>query len=324
MKNARRVAAFATALALTIARPFSQAQQKPSFDVISIKPSAPLGNGPVSIGGGAQGDRLTLSNATLRMLLQRAFAGAGNTPLAGPLQIVGGPGWIDSDRYDVQAKADCSGGTIPRDRLQLMMQALLEDRFKLKAHLETRELPIYELVVGKDGPKIKRSADQTPAAPLFAQPGPCEPASSTAQPPLPGGRGLPVGPGNAPPRGSAYMSIGTGGMTVRATATRLAFVVGMFQQQLGRMVVDKTGLDGLYDFELTFSPEGLDSPFGRGFPLPPPGAGGPAGSAAAPATASDPVPSLFSAIQELGLKLESAKGPVAVLVIDSVERPTEN
>ena len=122
------------------------------------------------------------------------------------------------------------------------------------------------------------------------------------------------------------MSIGGNTMTVRATATRLAVVVGMFQQQLGRRVVDKTGLDGLYDFEITFSPEGLDSPFGRGFPLPPPGAAGPAGGAAsaAPTTASDPVPSLFTAIQELGLKLESTKGPVEVLVIDSVERPTEN
>ena len=89
-------------------------------------------------------------------------------------------------------------------------------------------------------------------------------------------------------------------------------------------MLDKTGLDGLYDFEMTFSPEGLDSPFGRGFPLPPPGAGAPPGPATAAPTASDPVPSLFTAIQELGLKLESTKGPVEVLVIDSVEKPTEN
>ena len=122
------------------------------------------------------------------------------------------------------------------------------------------------------------------------------------------------------------MTMGAGVMTIRATATPLAFIVGMLQPQLGRRVVDKTGLDGLYDFELTFSPEGLESPFGRGFPLPPPGAGAPAGGAAASsaATASDPVPSLFTAIQELGLKLESTKGPVEVLVIDSVEKPTEN
>jgi uncharacterized protein (TIGR03435 family) len=120
------------------------------------------------------------------------------------------------------------------------------------------------------------------------------------------------------------MMISMNGMTVRATATRLAVVVGMLQQQLGRKVVDKTGLDALYDFEMTFSPEGLDSPFGRGFPLPPPGAAGAAGAGASQATASEPVPSLFTAIQELGLKLESTKGPVEVLVVDSVEKPTEN
>ena len=119
------------------------------------------------------------------------------------------------------------------------------------------------------------------------------------------------------------MSLGPS-MTVRAIGTQLQVVIGMLQMQLGRKVLDKTGLDGLYDFELTFSPEGLDSPFGRGFPLPPPGAAGPAGGGPPQPTAAEPVPSLFTAIQEIGLKLESAKGPVEVLVIDSVEKPTEN
>ena len=122
------------------------------------------------------------------------------------------------------------------------------------------------------------------------------------------------------------MMMGPSGMTVRAAAAPFAVVVRMLQQQLGRTIVDKTGLDGLFDFELTFSQEGLQSPFGRGFPLPQqlPPVGGPAGSPFAPPTAPDPVPSLFTAIQELGLKLESGKGPVEVLVVDSVEKPTEN
>jgi uncharacterized protein (TIGR03435 family) len=118
------------------------------------------------------------------------------------------------------------------------------------------------------------------------------------------------------------MGMGTGGMTLRATATPLPNLVGMLRQQLGRTIVDKTGLEGLFDFEMTFTAEGLESPFGRGFPMPqqlPP-----VGAAPAPATAPDPAPSLFAAIQELGLKLESAKGPVDVLVIDSAEKPTEN
>ena len=234
-----------------------------------------------------------MSNATLRMLLQRAYQGAGGPPAGGPLQIVGGPGWLDSDRYAVQAKADCSGGTIPRAQLQLMIQSLLEERFRLEARLETRELPVYELVVGKDGSKLKRSADQKPAdVPLLAAPAPCQPAAA----PGARGTGLPFAPGSAPPRGSAFMMMNTSGITVRATATRLAVVVGMLQQQLGRRVVDKTGLDGLYDFEMTFSAEGLDSPFGRGFPLPPPGAAGAAGGSPAQPAAAEPLPSLFTAI----------------------------
>ena len=119
------------------------------------------------------------------------------------------------------------------------------------------------------------------------------------------------------------MMMGPAGMTMRATATPFRALVGLLQQQLGRTIVDKTGLEGLYDFELTFSQEGLQSPFGRGFPLAQqlPPVGGPGGPAS---TASDPVASLFTAIQELGLKLESGKGPVEVFVIDSVEKPTEN
>jgi len=320
MKNTRRVPAVVVTFALAMARLFSQTPpQKPSFDVISIKPSPPIGTGPFRIGGGAQGDRFTMNSATLRTLLQMAYRRADNAALLGLMEIIGGPAWMDSERYDVQAKADCSLGKMPRERLQLMVQSLLEDRFQLKAHLETRELPIYNLAAAKDGPKIKRSADQTAPAIAAALPGPCEPPSTVPPPQLPA-------PGSPPPRGALMMSMGPGGMTLRATATRVATMVGLLQQQLGRTIVDKTGLDGLFDFELTFSAEGLGSPFGRGFPLPQqlPPVGGPTGPASAPATSPDPAPSLFAALQELGLKLESAKGPVEVLVVDSVEKPTEN
>jgi uncharacterized protein (TIGR03435 family) len=325
MKRTGLAAAVAATFAVTVAPLSSQTTgKKPSFEVTSVKPSAPLGNGPIRIGGGTQGDRFTMNNATLRMLLQTAYQGADNTPLSGQMQIFGGPSWMESDRYDVQAKADCHGGTIPREQLQLMVQSLLEERFKLKAHLETRELPIYNLVAAKDGPKIKRSADQTPVTPAFRPPSPCEAASGAAPPPFPPpGRGNPFAPGSPVPRGAFMMMMSSSSMTVRAGAAPFPTLVRMLQQQLGRMVVDKTGLEGLFDFELTFSPEGLQSPFGgRGLPLPP-GGGPPLGNAAAP-SAADPVPSLFTALQELGLKLDSAKGPVSVLVIDSVEKPTED
>ena len=111
--------------------------------------------------------------ATLRTLLQNGYSRANNTPLGVQLQVINAPNWIDSDRYDIDAKADCSGGILSREQMQLMVQSMLEDRFQLKAHTETRELPIYNLVIGKDGPKIKKSEDQTPSP--FAAAGPPQP-----------------------------------------------------------------------------------------------------------------------------------------------------
>jgi uncharacterized protein (TIGR03435 family) len=112
---------------------------------------------------------------------------------------------------------------------------------------------------------------------------------------------------------------------LRGSAVPLSNMIGMMQQQVGRPVIDKTELTGLYDFVLRFSPEGLTS-FGAlaPFPTPPPpplqGGAAPAPGAAA----AEPLPSIFTALQELGLRLESTKGPLEVLVIDSVQKPTEN
>jgi uncharacterized protein (TIGR03435 family) len=117
------------------------------------------------------------------------------------------------------------------------------------------------------------------------------------------------------------------GMTMQASGVPVGNLVGMLQNQIGRPVFDKTDLKGLYDFKMTFSPEGLELPGLRGLP---PGApsgvaiGGPTGPGAVRGAADDPLPSLFTAIQEMGLKLESAKGPVDVLVVESVQKPTEN
>jgi uncharacterized protein (TIGR03435 family) len=330
MTKVRLTVMLIAALVLAAVPLSSQTEQKPSFEVVSVKPSPPMTGGPIRIGGGAQGDRFVMASATLRMLLQTAYQRSSNTPLSGQLQIIGGPGWMESDRYDVQARADCSSGAIPRERLQLMVQSMLEDRFQLKAHMETRELPIYNLMVAKDGPKIKPSDDQTPL-PFAAAgpPRPCDATSTAAAPPAPpppppGGRGgaFPFDPGRPPPRGSVMMSSSPTGMTLQATAMPVSNLVGLLQQQLGRTIVDKTNLKGLFDFKLTYSPEGLSSPFGRGGLLPPPG-GAPAGPSPVPA-AADPVPSIFTALQELGLRLESSKGPVEVLVIESVQKPTEN
>jgi uncharacterized protein (TIGR03435 family) len=318
---------------------------KPSFEVVSIKPSAPLGGGgPIRVGGGARGDRYTMSNANLRMLLQQAYSKNSNAGPGGQVQLIGGPSWMDSDRFDIQATADCSGGVLSREKLQLMIQSMLEDRFQLKAHTETRELPTYNLVVAKDGPKIKASEDQTPPnlAGGGGPPQPCAPASATAAPPTPpppppsplgpgGERGALLNPNVAMvPRGGMAIMFTPAGLVLRGTAVPVSTLVGSLQQQIGRPVIDKTGLKGLFDFILQFSQEGLNTPGLPGAPIPvgPPGGGaGPAivgGGGPAPATAGDPVPSIFTAIQDLGLRLESAKGPVEVLVIDSAQKPPEN
>jgi uncharacterized protein (TIGR03435 family) len=336
MKRTGQIALMIAAFTFAVIPLLSQtAAPKPSFDVVSIKPSAPnLG----IRGGGPRGDRFAFTGASLRMLLQQGFQKTGGQggPLGGQLQIIGGPAWMDSDRYDIQAKADCSGGALSREQSQLMIQSMLEDRFQLKAHMETRELPIYNLIVAKDGPKLKVSEDQTPPPITAAGPpqvcGPAPVMPPLPPPPPPGGRG--AGPGGfdiaSMPRGAMMIGLSPTGMTMQATSTPFTNFVNMLQQFTGRPVVDKTDLKGLFDFKLTFSPEGVSMPgFPGGTPFGPGGGlgAGPApapGGAATTSAAADPIPSLFTAVQELGLRLESSKGPVEVLVVDSAQKPTEN
>jgi len=263
--------------------------------------------------------------ATLRMLLQNAYERRSTTPVP-PLQIVGAPSWIDSDRWDIEATANCSGGALSREQVQLMVRSMLEDRFQLKAHMETREGHVYNLVVAKNPPKIKRSEDQTPIPRRIATPiEPCNPVpeapSNPALPlPGPGQRGNPVDPNNPAPRGFLGMSFSQPGITLRGFAVSISAMMGMLQFYVDLPIVDKTDLKGLFDFAMSFSPEGLVNTDGR--PMAPLTASisAPGGTNAA----ADPVPSLFTAIQELGLKFESAKGPVEVLVFESVQKPTEN
>jgi uncharacterized protein (TIGR03435 family) len=224
---------------------------------------------------------------------------------------------MDTDRYDVQATVDCSGGVVSRQQFQLMIRSMLEDRFQLKARMETRELPVYNLVVGKDGPKLKPSADQTPVitnssvAPLLCS------AASAAPPAAPPsvGRGGPteqnfgrMSVDSAVPRGVMGIMPTPTGFSIRASAVPLLNLVNLLRGRTGRPVIDKTDLKGLFDFSLQFLDE----------ELPPPGGG------ISPATVPA-APSVFTAIQEqLGLRLESSTGPVDVLVVDSVQKPKEN
>jgi bla regulator protein blaR1 len=268
----------------------------PAFEVASIKPNN-SGDGRVMMGM-QPGGRFTATNITLRLLIRNAYQ-------LQDFQIVGGPSWIGSEHYDIVAKGE--DGLPPEppsldrtgpNRIQLMIRALLAERFQLTVHNETRELPIYALVLarsdGKLGPQLQKSEVDCNA--VFA--------AARGR----GGMPPPPGPPQQGERPSCGMRIGMGNLAMGGTP--LSQFVNSLAMFTGRTVQDKTGLTGNYDVTLTWTPDQM--------PQRPPGAPEP--------PPIDPNgPSIFTAVQEqLGLKLESQKGPVAVLVIDRVERPKEN
>ena len=261
---------------------FSQsAAPRPAFEVASIKPdhSSDLRIMIRPFPGG----RLTATNVPLRMLITLAYR-------IQDFQLSGGPAWLTSERYDIEAKAE---GNPPFSELVPMIQTLLEDRMQLKFHRETKEMPIYTLVVAKEG-KIAESKGEC-GPPPQAPPPPPEPG----KPPSPPCGGFMMGPGR-----------------IVANQAPISQLVDLLARLTSHVVLDETGLKGKYDVHLEYTPEQGQ------FPTPPAGAppGGP------PLPQFDPNgPSLFTALQEqLGLKLESRKGPVEVMVIDHIERPSEN
>jgi bla regulator protein blaR1 len=208
----------------------SQAPSKPSFEVASVKPSAGAGN---FMGiGRAPGGRFTANNVPLRFLIQNAYR-------VRDFQVIGGPSWMASERWDVEAKAE--EGSIPApsgppdpnvaDPMSIRLQSLLEERFQLKLHRETRELPIYTLTIVKDGLKMKSVEAPPRLVPGQAPPGPSPP------PPPPGG-GLPANFTPAP--GSVMMSPGR----LLGSAMTMTQLVNSISGLLGRSIVDKTELKG--------------------------------------------------------------------------------
>jgi uncharacterized protein (TIGR03435 family) len=207
-----------------------------------------------------RGGAFTAANCSLGLLIQYAYD-------VMQFQISGAPGWVQSDRYDISAKAE---GDSQVSEIRGMLQRLLEDRFQLKYHWETKEAAAYHLVVSKAG-KLRESG-----------PGDCPPSADG-----------PCGTlRNSPGNTKGY----------KLTSGELAGSLSFF---VGRPVLDKTGLTGKYDIELQWTPERVQLQ--------------------SPAPSEESSPSIFTALQEqLGLKLESAKGPMKTLVIDHVERPSEN
>jgi len=252
---------------------FGQASATQSmFEVASVKPSAPDVSGLFirPLGGGVQ-----VTGASLKNLISFAYD-------VRPSQISGGSQWVDTERYDIDARTATSDANAPMDPAKMSqerrkilegLRSLLADRFQLALHSETKEQPVYALVVNKGGPNLQESAE---------------------------------------PRG-LIRKMGRG--TLKGQAVGLGMLALNLSNELGRRVIDKTGLAGKFDFELKWASSQASAaqlgapPQTAEFALPPDPDG----------------PSIFTALQEqLGLRLESAKGPVEVLVIDRAERPSKN
>ena len=279
-----------------VPHPAAQSAAGPTFEVASVKPSDPNAVGP--FGGPVLpttmppvGGRFIASAHTLRDLVKNAY------DFWFDFRIVGGPDWQTSRRFDIQAKAEDPAADI--GAMRPMLRALLADRFKLKVHTEMREMPIFALVVARDdgrlGANIKPStadcskAAQQLAAETMRKEGPGAVAAR-----LQAGQGLPCAIMPVPARVA-------GSMTMRANGASMADLAQFLWGPTGRIVLDRTGLSGLYDWEITFDRRVTQQP-------------GP------PSTSDSPV--LITALQEqLGLKLESTRGPVEVLVIDGAALP---
>lgn len=269
----------------------------PKFEVVSIKPTKP---GMVGSGMETPPGRFSATNVLVKSLI--AFAYNYHQPGLTLLnyQILGGPKWINSARFDIDAKVEDSlveqdeKKMLPQnewqDQVRLRLQAMLADRFKLKVTQETKELPIYALVVAKHGPKLTKSG--VPRIWRISGRGP-------------------------------VVHVRRGQFTGIALSTGdLAGLLSYLPEIGGRKVVDKTGLQDRYDFTLKWTPE-QGQRFGR--PRPSGTAGGAQSAAGRPAAPDSSGPSIFTALQQqLGLRLKPEKAPVRVLVIDHIEQPTPN
>jgi uncharacterized protein (TIGR03435 family) len=305
-------------LALTVWTVSAQTgEASPAFDVASVKAAAPMVGNRLMVrmqGGPGSPDpgQINYTNVSLKNLLMVGYNVKGYQ--------LSGPGWLDSERYDIVAKIP-KGAT--KEQFQLMMQNLLAERFKLKLHRESKELPIYALVVAKNGLKMKESPKEDPAA----TDGPGGPSASGAGPgPIKMRKdGMPQMPPGG--RGGMMMMANGGRMRLQASRQPVGQICEMLGNQLGRPVVDQTGLTANYDFALDYAPDESTRMPGMGAPPAPPSGDGGGAGVGGPAGGSDANgPSLLTALQEqLGLKLESKKGPIDLLVIDSLEKvPTEN
>jgi len=221
----------------------------PTFEVASVK-AHKLEPGPLRVSTGVEVGRINYSNVTLKGCIREAYG-------LRPYQVAGGPGWLNDDRFDIIAKAS---GPASKMQLMLMLRVLLADRFHFTFHVETKEMPVYSLIVAKKGPRLLTAKDEA--------------------------GGTEIG-------GDAAHAFTARNISMTQFAGSLSRI-----REVDRPVLDATGLKGLFDLTLEFAKDDDDSATG---------------------------PTIFTALQEqLGLKLEPARGPVEILVVDHAEKPSQN
>ena len=284
-----KTAALALAVAGLFAAPLAAQQPAPPYEVASVKPN----RSPTAVTRlQAAPGRYTWTAATLMNLINVAF----QRNAFDQREVIGGPDWVAKDRFDVVVQAPAGAALTAADGFPggvfAMVRAVLEDRFGLVTHNEVRERPVYALTTARADRRLGNGLKRVDTD--------CKEAMVRLAVPAPG----------PPPPGGPPCSFGGGAGQLVGTNVSLAMLANVLSRQVGRPVVDRTGVTDYFNLTLEFSGDARTS---NGPPT------------AQPVPVDDGRPSIFTALQEqLGLKLESTRAPVDVLVIDSASQPTEN
>ena len=276
--------ATAGAAAITMGVAWSQSPRPPAFEVASVRASK--AEDPRRIGMQfLPGGRFVATNMPLLIVIAVAY----NVPFQSP-RLSGGPDWIRSDRYDIEATAEKgafpAGATakVRQDKMRLMLQTLLASRFKLIVRREMKDQPVYAMVTAKNGPKLQRAKIEEKD---------CSDDSA--------GVGI-----------SCHTFLGGQGRGLHAKAVDMADLALAVSNYTERPVVDRTGIQGLFEIET------------KGWAAIRPGPAPPEGAKAEDGSDLASLPSIFTVFAEMGLKLEAQRAPVEMFVIEHAEKPTEN
>lgn len=272
----------------------AQAAKPPSFEAVSVRPHGPGGRTSLMLPTVLPGGRF-VSKFSVSSVISFAY----KLPVNPSPRLSGVPEWAHAvdDAYDIEATGVMPAGLSAQastDRMRLMVQALLADRFKLAIHRESKEMPVYELVVGKGGPKLQPADIQEKDCPETSTTQPATPSATTPMPVL------------------CHTFNGGQGRGLHGRAVDMSDLVNTVENSTGRPLLDKTGIKGLYRIETkAWMPPGFTQAI-------------PPGAKAEDGTLFADLPSLFEVFEGMGLKMESRNESVDVYVVDHVERPSEN